>query len=199
MLGCSDAGVQQFWGAAMLGVQQCWDAVMLGCRDAGMRAMSGCSNAGGAVMLGCGGCRGAGDAGCCLCSKLFGKKLDPHEEAMQILKEQLSAAQAPAAAVGMQPPTPRPLGWAGGAPGPRHSPLSASQGPKETVAAVKPVTSGRYQLRAPTGHPAATRTPGIAGQSRGTGGVRGEWGTSPSPAAPGDGDHDPHGITAVPG
>ncbi|NXW84202.1 MYO15 protein, partial [Alopecoenas beccarii] len=36
--------------------------------------------------------------------KLFGKKLDPHEEAMQILKEQLSAARVPAAAVGMWPP-----------------------------------------------------------------------------------------------
>uniref|UniRef100_A0A8C8AR78 Myosin XVA n=1 Tax=Otus sunia TaxID=257818 RepID=A0A8C8AR78_9STRI len=45
-----------------------------------------------------------GDVGCCLCSKLFGKKLDPHEEAMQILKEQLSAAQVPAALVGMHPP-----------------------------------------------------------------------------------------------
>ncbi|KAM6077810.1 unconventional myosin-XV [Theristicus caerulescens] len=63
-------------------------------------------------------------------SKLFGKKLDPHEEAMQILKEQLSTARVPAAA-----------------------------GPKETVATVKPVTSGRYQLRAPTGRPAATRPP----------------------------------------
>ncbi|NWR81119.1 MYO15 protein, partial [Centropus unirufus] len=30
--------------------------------------------------------------------KLFGKKLDPHEEAMQILKEQLSAARVPVAA-----------------------------------------------------------------------------------------------------
>ncbi|NXX12055.1 MYO15 protein, partial [Podargus strigoides] len=37
-------------------------------------------------------------------SKLFGKKLDPHEEAMQILKEQLSAARVPEAVVGMQPP-----------------------------------------------------------------------------------------------
>ncbi|KAK2533653.1 hypothetical protein Q9233_004867 [Columba guinea] len=37
-------------------------------------------------------------------SKLFGKKLDPHEEAMQILKEQLSAARVPGAAVGMWPP-----------------------------------------------------------------------------------------------
>ncbi|KAM9261524.1 unconventional myosin-XV [Cariama cristata] len=63
-------------------------------------------------------------------SKLFGKKLDPHEEAMQILKEQLSAAQVPAAV-----------------------------GPKEVVAAVKPVTSGRYQLRGPMGRPAATRPP----------------------------------------
>ncbi|XP_075020981.1 unconventional myosin-XV [Calonectris borealis] len=63
-------------------------------------------------------------------SKLFEKKLDPHEEAMQILKEQLSAARVPAAA-----------------------------GPKEAVAAVKPVTSSRYQLRAPTGHPTATRPP----------------------------------------
>ncbi|XP_075371760.1 unconventional myosin-XV [Mycteria americana] len=63
-------------------------------------------------------------------SKLFGKKLDPHEEAMQILKEQLSAARAPEAA-----------------------------GPKETVATVKPVTSSRYQLRAPTGRPAASQPP----------------------------------------
>ncbi|KAM6121795.1 unconventional myosin-XV [Phoenicopterus ruber ruber] len=63
-------------------------------------------------------------------SKLFGKKLDPHEEAMQILKEQLSAARVPVAVR-----------------------------PKETVAAVKPVTSGRYPLRAPTGRPAATRPP----------------------------------------
>ncbi|XP_059682320.1 unconventional myosin-XV [Gavia stellata] len=63
-------------------------------------------------------------------SKLFGKKLDPHEEAMQILKEQLLAARVPAAAE-----------------------------PKEMVAAVKPVTSGRYQLRAPTGHPVAPRPP----------------------------------------
>ncbi|PKU30971.1 unconventional myosin-xv [Limosa lapponica baueri] len=46
-------------------------------------------------------------------SKIFGKKLDPHEEAMQILKEQLSAARVPAAV-----------------------------GPKEVVATVKPVTSG---------------------------------------------------------
>ncbi|XP_009466220.1 PREDICTED: unconventional myosin-XV [Nipponia nippon] len=45
-------------------------------------------------------------------SKLFGKKLDPHEEAMQILKEQLSAARVPVAV-----------------------------GPRETVATVKPVTS----------------------------------------------------------
>ncbi|TRZ17116.1 hypothetical protein HGM15179_010015 [Zosterops borbonicus] len=63
-------------------------------------------------------------------SKLFGKKLDPHEEAMQILKEQLSAARVPSAV-----------------------------GPKEVVAAVKPVPSARYQLRAPTGRPAATRPP----------------------------------------
>ncbi|KAM7091716.1 LOW QUALITY PROTEIN: unconventional myosin-XV [Ciconia maguari] len=63
-------------------------------------------------------------------SKLFGKKLDPHEEAMQILKEQLSAARVPEAA-----------------------------GPKETVATVKPVTSSRYQLRAPTGRPAASQPP----------------------------------------
>ncbi|NXA74698.1 MYO15 protein, partial [Thryothorus ludovicianus] len=34
-------------------------------------------------------------------SKLFGKKLDPHEEAMQILKEQLSAARVPSAVVGV--------------------------------------------------------------------------------------------------
>ncbi|KAF4800405.1 myosin XVA [Turdus rufiventris] len=63
-------------------------------------------------------------------SKLFGKKLDPHEEAMQILKEQLSAARVPSAV-----------------------------GSKEVVAAVKPVPSARYQLRAPTGRPAATRPP----------------------------------------
>ncbi|XP_068280209.1 unconventional myosin-XV [Nyctibius grandis] len=63
-------------------------------------------------------------------SKLFGKKLDPHEEAVQILKEQLSAAQVPAAA-----------------------------GPKEMVATVKPVTSGGYQLRALTGRPVATQPP----------------------------------------
>ncbi|KAL2298864.1 hypothetical protein Nmel_014472 [Mimus melanotis] len=62
--------------------------------------------------------------------KLFGKKLDPHEEAMQILKEQLSAARVPSAV-----------------------------GPKEVVAAVKPVPSARYQLRAPTGRPAAPRPP----------------------------------------
>ncbi|XP_077643090.1 unconventional myosin-XV [Lonchura striata] len=64
-------------------------------------------------------------------SKLFGKKLDPHEEAMQILKEQLSAARVP----------------------------SAGGGPKEVVAAVKPVPSARYQLRAPTGRPVATQPP----------------------------------------
>ncbi|XP_014748635.1 PREDICTED: unconventional myosin-XV [Sturnus vulgaris] len=63
-------------------------------------------------------------------SKLFGKKLDPHEEAMQILKEQLSAARVPSAV-----------------------------GPKEVVAAVKPVPSARYQLRTPPGRPAATRPP----------------------------------------
>ncbi|XP_040976302.1 LOW QUALITY PROTEIN: unconventional myosin-XV [Aquila chrysaetos chrysaetos] len=63
-------------------------------------------------------------------SKLFGKKLDPHEEAMQILKEQLSAARVPAAV-----------------------------GPKETVAAVKPVASSKYQLQTPMGRPAATRPP----------------------------------------
>ncbi|XP_064008778.1 unconventional myosin-XV [Pogoniulus pusillus] len=63
-------------------------------------------------------------------SKLFGKKLDPHEEAIQILKEQLSAAQVPAAG-----------------------------GPKELVATVKPVTSSRYQLRAPMGRLAAVRPP----------------------------------------
>ncbi|XP_015498860.1 unconventional myosin-XV [Parus major] len=63
-------------------------------------------------------------------SKLFGKKLDPHEEALQILKEQLSAARVPSAV-----------------------------GPKEVVAAVKPVPSARYQLRAPPGRPAATRPP----------------------------------------
>lgn len=117
-------------------------------------------------------CQSAGDVECCLCSKLFGKKLDPHEEAMQILKEQLSAARVPAAVVGMQPPL-CPLCRAGGATGPDRSPLSASQGPKETVAAVKPVTSDRYQLRAPMGHPAATRPPGIAGQSHSTGGGQG--------------------------
>lgn len=43
-------------------------------------------------------------SGCCVHSKLFGKKLDPHEEALQILKEQLSSARVPAAVVGMQPP-----------------------------------------------------------------------------------------------
>ncbi|KAM6320406.1 unconventional myosin-XV [Podargus strigoides] len=63
-------------------------------------------------------------------SKLFGKKLDPHEEAMQILKEQLSAARVPEAV-----------------------------GPKGAVATVKPVTSGRYQLRAPTGRLVATQPP----------------------------------------
>ncbi|KAF1648180.1 Unconventional myosin-XV, partial [Eudyptes chrysocome] len=42
--------------------------------------------------------------------KLFGKKLDPHEEAMQILKEQLSAARVPAAAVGMRLPPVSPRG-----------------------------------------------------------------------------------------
>ncbi|KAM6114069.1 LOW QUALITY PROTEIN: unconventional myosin-XV [Pterocles gutturalis] len=63
-------------------------------------------------------------------SKLFGKKQDPHEEAMQILKEQLSAAQVPAAAP-----------------------------PKEAVATVKPVPSSRYPLRAPAGCPAAPQPP----------------------------------------
>ncbi|XP_053937019.1 unconventional myosin-XV [Cuculus canorus] len=63
-------------------------------------------------------------------SKLFGKKQDPHEEAMQILKEQLSAARVPVAA-----------------------------GPKEVVAAVKPVPSSRYQLRAPMGRLAAPQPP----------------------------------------
>lgn len=48
---------------------------------------------------------------CCLRSKLFGKKLDPHEEAMQILKEQLSAAQVPAAMVGTGPPPGPPVLW----------------------------------------------------------------------------------------
>ncbi|GAB0196500.1 unconventional myosin-XV [Grus japonensis] len=91
-------------------------------------------------------------------SKLFGKKLDPHEEAMQILKEQLSAARVPAAAVGMRVLL-YPLYQAAGPTGPNHSPLSASQGPKEMVATVKPVASGRYQLQAPKGHPAATRPP----------------------------------------
>ncbi|XP_064376008.1 unconventional myosin-XV [Dromaius novaehollandiae] len=66
-------------------------------------------------------------------SKLFGKKLDPHEEAMQILKGQLSA-----------------------------SPRSASQGPREAVAAVKPVTSAEYQLREPAGHPPSTARPPVA-------------------------------------
>ncbi|OWK57886.1 Unconventional myosin-XV [Lonchura striata] len=56
-------------------------------------------------------------------SKLFGKKLDPHEEAMQILKEQLSAARVP----------------------------SAGGGPKEVVAAVKPVPSARQLLVVPPG------------------------------------------------
>ncbi|NXT85273.1 MYO15 protein, partial [Zapornia atra] len=42
-------------------------------------------------------------------SKLFGKKLDPHEEAMQILKEQLSAARVPAGTVGMWTPLCPPL------------------------------------------------------------------------------------------
>ncbi|NWH20603.1 MYO15 protein, partial [Grus americana] len=65
-------------------------------------------------------------------SKLFGKKLDPHEEAMQILKEQLSAARVPAAAVGMRLLL-YPLYQAAGPTGPNHSPLSASQGPKEMV------------------------------------------------------------------
>ncbi|NXP26700.1 MYO15 protein, partial [Scytalopus superciliaris] len=59
-------------------------------------------------------CWGIGDVGCCLCSKIFGKKVDPHEEAMQILKEQLAAARVPAAV-----------------------------GPKEVVATVKPVPSAR--------------------------------------------------------
>ncbi|KAM4656830.1 unconventional myosin-XV [Amazona ochrocephala] len=61
-------------------------------------------------------------------SKLFGKKQDPHEEAMQILKEQLSA-----------------------------SPVPVAVGPKEVVATVKPVTSSRYPLRPPTGCAVATR------------------------------------------
>ncbi|KAM9013441.1 unconventional myosin-XV [Ara ararauna] len=63
-------------------------------------------------------------------SKVFGKKQDPHEEAMQILKEQLSA-----------PPVPEAVG------------------PKEVVATVKPVTSSRYPLRPPTGCAVATRPP----------------------------------------
>ncbi|XP_065542629.1 unconventional myosin-XV [Lathamus discolor] len=63
-------------------------------------------------------------------SKLFGKKQDPHEEAMQILKEQLSAPPVPVAA-----------------------------GPKEVVATVKPVTSSRYPLRPPMGCAVATRPP----------------------------------------
>ncbi|XP_025938746.1 LOW QUALITY PROTEIN: unconventional myosin-XV [Apteryx rowi] len=61
-------------------------------------------------------------------SKIFGKKLDPHEEAMQILKGQ----------------------------------LSAPAGPRETVAAVKPVTSAGYQLRAPAGRPLSTARPPVA-------------------------------------
>ncbi|NXG69943.1 MYO15 protein, partial [Baryphthengus martii] len=84
-----------------------------------------------------------------LLPKLFGKKLDPHEEAMQILKEQLSAARVPAAVVGTVP-APCPTCQPGGATSPDRG-HSASQGSKETVAAVKPVTSGRYPLRAPTG------------------------------------------------
>lgn len=136
------------------------------------------------VMLGCGRCLGAGDAGvcvtsgCCLHSKLFGKKLDPHEEALQILKEQLSAARVPAAAVGMRPPLCL-LCWAGGAASPDLSLLTASQGPTEAVAAVKPVPSGRYQLRAPTGRLGASRPPGIAGQSHS--GIPGQWGNSSFP------------------
>lgn len=142
--------------------------------------------------------------GCCLCSKLFGKKLDPHEEAMQILKEQLAAARVPQAVVGMWPLPVSPT--AGKATGPDHSLFSALQGHKEMVAAVKPVTSSRYQLRALTGHPAATRSPGIAGQSRGIGGARVEWSTSSFLVAPGDAWcglmclalRHPHGITVVP-
>ncbi|XP_033921235.1 unconventional myosin-XV [Melopsittacus undulatus] len=63
-------------------------------------------------------------------SKLFGKKQDPHEEALQILKEQLSASPVPAAAA-----------------------------PKEVVATVKPVTSSRYPPRPPMGRAVATRSP----------------------------------------
>lgn len=98
---------------------------------------------------------------------------------MQILKEQLSAARVPSAVVGLWPP-PCPPVRAGGVTGTDHEPLCASQGPKEVVAAVKPVPSARYQLRAPPGRPAATRPPGIAGQSCGTGGATVERGTSPS-------------------
>nr|XP_026653711.1 unconventional myosin-XV [Zonotrichia albicollis] len=83
-------------------------------------------------MLACTWCWGSADVGFCPGSKLFGKKLDPHEEAMQILKEQLSAARVPS------PP---------------------AVGPKEVVAAVKPVPSARYPLRAPTGRPAAPQPP----------------------------------------
>ncbi|XP_050173740.1 unconventional myosin-XV [Myiozetetes cayanensis] len=66
-------------------------------------------------------------------SKLFGKKVDPHEEAVQILKEQLSAARVPAAV-----------------------------GPKEVVATVKPVPSARYQLRAPAGRWSGASHPPIS-------------------------------------
>ncbi|XP_062444614.1 unconventional myosin-XV [Rhea pennata] len=61
-------------------------------------------------------------------SKIFGKKLDPHEEAMQILKGQ----------------------------------LSAPAGPREVVAAVKPVASAGYQQRAPAGRPLSTARPPVA-------------------------------------
>lgn len=157
------------------------------------------------VMLGCGRCLDAGDAGvcvtsgCCLHSKLFGKKLDPHEEALQILKEQLSAARVPAAAVGMRPPLCL-LCRAGGAASPDLSLLTASQGPTEAVAAVKPVPSGRYQLRAPTGRLGASRPPGIAGQSHS--GIPGQWGNSSFPHGT-ESDagltlQHPHEIMAVP-
>lgn len=81
---------------------------------------------------------------------------------MQILKEQLSASSVPVAVVGMQPPH-GPHSRLGGVTIPNRSD-SASQGPKEVGATVKPVTGSRYPLRPPTGHAAATRSPGTAGQ-----------------------------------
>lgn len=142
------------------------------------------------VTLGRGRCLDASDAvvcvtsGCCLHSKLFGKKLDPHEEALQILKEQLSAARVPAAAVGMRPPLCL-LCQAGGAASPNISLLAASQGITEAVAAVKPVPGGRYQMRAPMGRLGASRPPGIAGQSHT--GVPGQWGNLSFPRGTGSG------------